>query len=103
MRLEEIDFDRAVQGAACFLLLAAGALFGYELRKPPIVSAAPVGIVSKQSALAVPSIRGEQWHRLPALPARYQRKRIFLAGVRKSFLPGKTYASRESGAGSQLE
>lgn len=103
MRLDEIDFDRMVQGAACFLLLAAGALFGYELRKPPIVAASPVGKVSKQSALAVPSARGEQWHRLPELPPHYQRKRIFLAGVRKSFLPGKTYAGRESGLGNQFE
>ncbi len=103
MRLEEIDFDRTVQGAACFLLLAAGALFGYELRKPPIAAAAPAGMVNKQSALAAPSGRGEQWNRLPALPERYQRKKIFLVKARKSFLPGKTYASREAGVGSQLE
>ncbi len=98
MRLEEIRFTQLLHGAAGLLLAAAFTLLGYELKKPPLVQAAPAAAALKPSALAAPQNASEQWNRLPELPLRYQKKVIYAWGVRKSFPASKTYLAQSTQA-----
>ena len=84
MNLVQIDFNRVIQAMTGILLLATVALFAYELFKPPGVYATVAGRVEKVSALAAAREASASVYLLPALPARYEHKIIYLARGRKA-------------------
>lgn len=97
MNLNEIDIHRVVRVMSGIVLVGTAALFAYELSKPEIVYATGSGQERKISAMAMPSEPAGSLYPLPALSEHYEKKVIYLGGLRKFSTPrwssGKSYAA----------